>query len=264
MSRIREKFASLRGRSALVPFITAGFPEVELIEELVLEMEQAGADLIELGVPFSDPLADGPVIQRASALALKNGVTLHLVLEMVQDIREKSQIPILLMGYFNPILRWGVGEFLEAAREAGVDGLIIPDLPPEEAEELMARSAQVGMSLVFLIAPTTPPQRIKFIDRCSTDFSYCVSLTGVTGPREILPPEIHHFLRRVRQNTEKPFVVGFGISKPEHVEQLAPHADGVVVGSALIRQIEDCDSMEEVVTRAGQFIKWLKSPLERV
>lgn len=263
MNRVREKLAGLEGKSALIPFITAGFPEVNLTKELVLEMERAGADMVELGMPFSDPLADGPVIQNSSAVALKNGVTLRLVLRMVEDTRRDSQIPILLMGYVNPILKWGVGEFLSEAKEVGVDGLIIPDLPPEEAVELITISKEVGLSYVFLIAPTTTPQRMRLIDRCSTDFSYCVSLAGVTGPRNNLNPEVYDFLSRVRQNTEKPFVVGFGISKPEHVEQVAPYADGVVVGSALIREIEGCEQREEMVTRVGQFIGWLKSPLKR-
>ncbi|MGA9363980.1 MAG: tryptophan synthase subunit alpha [Bacteroidota bacterium] len=263
MTRIGEKFQTLRvqHRSALVPYITPEFPVRGTTVPLVLALETAGADLVELGVPFSDPIADGPTIQHSSAVALRNGVTLGKVLDLVHEIRKKSEIPIVLMGYCNSFLRYGVRRFFGDAKTVGVDGLIVPDLPPEEAVEVMRVAGKNGIGMTFLIAPTTPVARIKKIDKLSTDFSYCVSITGVTGARRNLgaKQELLTFLKRVEANTKKPFVVGFGISRIEQVREVCRYADGAVVGSALIRAMEGCTSVTAAVRAAREFFRSLQS-----
>lgn len=224
-----------KGKKALVPFITAGFPAKNFTPDAVLALADAGADMVELGIPFSDPLADGPTIQTSSQMALQNGVGLGDIFRMAEKVRTRSEIPLLLMGYYNPLLAYGLDKFCQNASNAGVDGLIIPDLPPEEGGELSVICRKRALSLVYLIAPTTPIPRISRIASASSDFTYCVSVTGVTGERKNLSTEPKDFLLSVRMNTKKPFVVGFGISTPQQVGALAPHSDGVVVGSALLK-----------------------------
>lgn len=216
--------------------------------------------MIEVGIPFSDPLADGRTIQRSSQSALRNGVTLPGILDSIRRFRASSRVPVILMGYMNPIHRFGVERFTEAAREAGVDGLIVADLPPEEASGLLAASERSGLSNVFLIAPTTPDERMRFIDRHSTDCSYCVSVTGVTGARSELGTNgsLDRFLERVRANTTKPFIVGFGISTAAQVGGIWRHADGAVVGSALIESMEGADSAAAAAERAARFFSSLR------
>lgn len=262
MSRIAQKFSSLKigKRKALIPYITPEFPVRGVTVPLVLELERSGADLVEIGVPFSDSLADGPTIQHSSEVALRNGVTLANVLEYAHEIRKKSEIPILLMGYLNPMLQFGLERLMESAQSAGVDGFIIPDLPPEESGEVVALSKERGLSNVFLIAPTSPADRIKAIDALSTDFSYCVSVTGVTGVRERLgkDDELRRFFGLVREHTTKPFVVGFGISRPEHLTLVHEFADGAVIGSALIRSLEPCKSIEDALEAGSEFLRRLR------
>ncbi|MCI0405450.1 MAG: tryptophan synthase subunit alpha [candidate division Zixibacteria bacterium] len=224
-----------KGKKALVPFVTAGFPSKSFTPEIVLALTESGADMVELGVPFSDPLADGPTIQTSSQIALQNGVRLGDIFRMAEQIRTKSEIPLLLMGYFNPLFAYGLERFAKDASTAGVDGLIVPDLPPEEGKELSKNCRRRNLSLVYLIAPTTPPERISKIASASSDFSYCVSLTGVTGARKKTSAELKDFLLSVRMKTKKPFVVGFGLSTPEQVREVGRFSDGVVVGSALVR-----------------------------
>lgn len=263
MSRIGEKFQTLRAeqRSALIPYVTPEFPVRGTTIPLVLALDEAGADLVELGVPFSDPIADGPTIQHSSAVALRNGVTLGKVLDLAYQIRKKSEIPIVLMGYCNSFLRYGIRRFFGDARAVGVDGLIVPDLPPEEADEVMKVAGKSGIGMTFLIAPTTPSARIKKIDKLSADFSYCVSITGVTGARRNLgaKQELLAFLKRVDENTKKPFVVGFGISRPEQVREVCRYADGAVVGSALIKAMERCTSVTTAVHAGRKFFRSLQS-----
>ncbi len=263
MTRIGKKFSALRqqGRSALIPYVTPEFPVRGVTVPLVLALEEAGADLIELGVPFSDPIADGPTIQHSSQIALRNGVSLRKILGLVSRVRRDSAIPIILMGYYNSFLRYGLEAFSDDAVDAGVDGLIIPDLPPEEAADLMELQRNRRLSLTFLIAPTTPPKRIQKIDRLSTDFTYCVSVTGVTGARRQLGGngEFRSFLRRVRSHTKKPFVVGFGISRRKQVEEVCRYADGAVVGSALMKSMESCRSVRGAVRRGASFFRLLRS-----
>jgi tryptophan synthase alpha chain len=261
MNRIKSKFEELRnaGRKALIPYITPEFPVKGVTVPLMQALEQSGADFMEIGIPFSDPLADGKTIQHASDVALRNGVHIPLILTWVRQFRTSSQLPLLLMGYINPILRYGVKKFLADCVEAGVDGLIVPDLPPEEAGELIRESAAAKVSLVFLIAPTTTAERIQKIDELSTDFSYCVSVTGVTGARPELGMNgsFDAFLQRVKQHAKKPFVVGFGISSAEHVRRVWQFSDGAVVGSALLQSIQTATSVDETIQRASKFLSSL-------
>ena len=240
MNRIDKKFQDLRQQNtcAFMPYLCAGDPTPQLTTELLLTLEAAGADLIELGVPFSDPIADGPTIQRASERALKHRISLQQILEMVSELRLKTEIPIALMSYYNPIFRMGEEQFCKAAQEAGIDGVIVPDLPVEEAQPLLDVAPQYSLSTIFLAAPTSPPDRMKSIADASTGFIYCVSLTGVTGARTTLSDEVAPIITELRKHTPKPISVGFGVSTPEHAGQVAKVADGVIVGSAIVNVIE--------------------------
>lgn len=247
MGRIAETFAHLKaaGRTALMPYLMVGFPERDSALELAPALEAAGADLFELGVPFSDPLADGATVQRAAEQALANGVRLADCLATVADLRQRGlRAPLVLMGYFNPFLRYGLPRFVADAAAAGVDGLIIPDLPPEESAECRMLCQAAGLDLIFFVAPTTPDARIAEIVRHASGFIYCVSLTGVTGARRELWPGLPDFLDRVRRHTDLPLVVGFGISTAAHVQQVGRHADGAIVASALIDRIEQVNPPE--------------------
>ena len=241
MNRIESRFEQLRaeGRSAFMPYICAGDPTQEISGKLLLKLEEAGADLIELGVPFSDPIADGPSIQRASERALVNKISLRGVLDMVESLRRETQIPIMLMTYYNPIFRMGAADFCAAARNAGVDGVIIPDLPPEEASALLEVAPAHNIATVFLAAPTSSPERMRFIASVSTGFIYCVSVTGVTGARASLSVEIQPMVTALKKQTQKPICVGFGVSTKEQAQAVARLADGVIVGSAIVNVIEE-------------------------
>lgn len=261
MNRIKSKFEELKraGKKAFIPYITPEFPVKGATLPLLQTLEQSGADLVEVGIPFSDPLADGRTIQQSSEVALKHGVTIPFILDAVRQFRKSSELPILLMGYINPILRYGPKKFLADSSEVGVDGLVIPDLPPEEATEITSESRKANISNVFLIAPTTSADRIRKIDEHSTDFSYCVSVTGVTGARSELGVNgsLDSFLQRVRHNTKKPFVVGFGISNAEQVRRVWNIADGAVVGSALLQSIQQAKSVDETTECARSFMATL-------
>jgi tryptophan synthase alpha chain len=249
MSRIADTFARLRaeGRIALMPFLTVGFPERESTLELVPALEAAGAALFELGMPFSDPLADGATIQRATEQALRHGVNLAYCLETVAALRERGvQAPLLLMGYYNPLLRYGVEKACAALAAAGGDGWIVPDVPPEEAADLQQAAQAQRLDLIMFVAPTTPEERIASIVARASGFIYCVALTGTTGARQELSTSLGDLLRKVRQYTDLPLVVGFGISKPEHVVQVSAIADGAIVGSALIARLEQLSPAERV------------------
>ena len=235
MRRIPQLFRS-PGKK-LVPFITAGFPDLESTIPLVLAAERVGAHMIEIGIPFSDPLADGPVIQRTNQIALANGVTLDWILETCSVIRSQTKIPIVLMGYFNPILKMGITEFLNRTCNAGVDGLIIPDLPPEEGTQLFTNARSQGISTIYLVAPNTPTKRVQQLANEAQDLLYAVSILGVTGSSLAAHENLGHYLERIRSATKVPFVVGFGISTPDDVASIADKADGVVVGSALLSLI---------------------------
>ena len=241
MNRIDKKFQELRnqGAKAFMPYLCAGDPSPELTSKLLLTLEEAGADLIELGVPFSDPIADGPTVQRSSERALTHRISLQQILEMVATLRTQTDIPIALMGYYNPIFRMGEDVFCKAAQDAGVDGVIIPDLPPEQAQPLLEVAPSYNLATIFLAAPTSPPERMQLIASISTGFIYCVSVTGVTGARATLSDEIAPMIAELRKHTDKPVSVGFGISTPEQATQVVQIADGVIVGSAIVNVIEE-------------------------
>jgi len=239
VSRIDDTFQRLRadGKMAFIAYICAGDPSLDATPKIVEALENAGADIVELGVPFSDPIADGPTIQAATQRALARGATVRAILALVKEIRERSDLPIALMGYYNPIFRYGQERFVADAARAGVDGLIVPDLSPEEAGPLIEAARARDVSTVFFIAPTSTPSRVRLADECSTGFIYCTSVTGITGARKALPPELRQSLAALRKATKKPLAVGFGISKPEHVRMLRKYADGVIVGSAICNAI---------------------------
>ena len=222
-----------------MPYLCAGDPNPELTSKLLLTLVEAGADLIELGVPFSDPIADGPTIQRASERALTHNISLQQILEIVASIRPETDIPIAIMSYYNPIFRMGEAAFCKAAQAAGVDGLIVPDLPPEQAKPLLEVAPKYNLATIFLVAPTSPPERMQLIASVSTGFIYCVSVTGVTGARTMLSDEIAPMIAELRKHTDKPISVGFGVSTSEQATQIAQVADGVIVGSAIINVIEE-------------------------
>lgn len=253
--RITQAFerAKHEGRGALIPYFMCGYPSASKSVELTLAAIAGGADIIELGMPFSDPLADGATIQQAGHVALAGGMTIHGCMEVARQVSAQSEIPLILMGHYNPILAYGIERFCQTAAASGVCGLIIPDLPPEEALPLQEAARAHGMALIFLIPPTTQNERIAHIVRIAADgagsFIYCVSLSGVTGARSALPPDLHSFITRVRGYTKDyglPLAVGFGLSTPEHIAAVTSYADGAVVGSALVKLIEQHEESGQV------------------
>jgi tryptophan synthase alpha chain len=262
-SRIDATFERLRARGerALVVYLMAGDPSLADTERLVVEAERRGADVVELGVPFSDPLADGPVIQRAGVRGLAAGTSMARVLEMVGGLRARVRVPLVLMTHYNPVLAFGLAAFAPTAARAGVDGMIVPDLPHEESAPLRAEAEPAGLDLIHLVAPTSPPARVKAIARRSRGFVYVVSLTGVTGERRELPRDLDAQIRTLRLVTTKPVCVGFGVSTPEQVATVGRIADGVIVGSAIVRAIEQHAGTAALVDKVGEFIGTLKAPL---
>lgn len=238
MSRIANMWKQKEGRKALVTFVTAGDPDKETTPSLVLALEKGGADLVELGVPFSDPMADGPVIQKSSERALMHGTSLGDVLTMVKKVRETSQIPLLLMGYYNPILSYGLKKFAKDAKNAGVDAVLVVDLPPEESEDLDQELQKAEIDFVYLLTPTSDEDRIKKVSERARGFIYFVSITGVTGGKLIGEKEIKSKMAQIRRHTKLPIAIGFGISTPEQAKSMSRFADGVVVGSAFVKLVE--------------------------
>lgn len=263
MSRISARFEALasRGERALVAFLTAGDPDLETTEAIVLCMAESGVDLIELGVPFSDPIAEGPTIQRASERALSSGTSLHKILGLVGRLRERVDVPLLLMGYANPIHAMGAVPFAESAAAVGVDGIIVPDLPPEEGEPYYAECRDRGIDPVLLAAPTTPPERLSSLVERTRGFLYYVSLQGVTGARDELTTGIRERVALARGFGEVPICVGFGISKPEQAAVVGEFADGVVVGSAFVDAIESAASRTAAVDAVARLAADFKAPL---
>lgn len=240
MNRIEHLFAEKKTGKVLNIFLTAGFPHLEDTVSLVKGFEEAGADLIELGMPFSDPLADGPTIQKSSELAIENGATIGWILETVKEIRTLSNIPLVLMGYLNPVLKYGLSRFVEEANQAGVDGLIIPDVPLEESERILELLKGTNISFIHLVSPTTSDERMRRIDDISSGFVYCVSVTGVTGSRdgESVAKSVDSYIDRVKTNiTKNPVLVGFGIKNREDAVVISKKTDGFIVGSAVIELI---------------------------
>jgi tryptophan synthase alpha chain len=259
-TRISKRFAELRasGELGIVAYITAGDPSFDATHKFVLALTEAGADVIELGVPFSDPLADGPTIQRASERALKAGASLAGVLELVPRIRQTSQVPLVLFTYFNPILQMGLQKFAAAAAQAGADGVLVTDLTPEESEDYRRILRAQNLDTIFLAAPTSDDERLRKISACSSGFLYLISRTGVTGAKDSLPDDLPGLLRRVHQFTELPVAVGFGISLPGHVSLLGGLADAAVVGSALVSEIEKSSSVEAACAALRERVSVLK------
>jgi tryptophan synthase alpha chain len=263
MNSVSDCFKSLRDSSkcALIPFITAGDPDLKTTAQALRILDQSGADLIELGVPYSDPLADGPTIQAAATRALQRGVSLDNVLEMVKDVAPNLKAPLILFAYYNPILNRGIESFLKQIAEVGVKGLVVPDLPLEEAESLLKPAAEIGIEVILLVAPTSPKERIEAIAHKSQGFIYLVSVTGVTGVRTQLESRVQDILQQMRTVTDKPIGVGFGISGPEQAKQVKDWgADAVIVGSAVVKRLADCPPAEGL-TAIEEFCKSLKSAI---
>lgn len=265
MTRISYRLEELRnrGEKALVTFITAGDPDLKTTEELIAVLDRSGADIIELGVPFSDPMADGPTIQLASERALAAGTTLPGILKMVSSVRQMSQIPLLLMGYFNPVLQYGLEQFAIDAAAAGVDGLLIVDLPPEESDDLQRILTMHGIDLIYLLTPTSDESRIRLVRKRGSGFLYYVSVTGVTGARTEISGSVAGAVDRIKGLTDLPLVVGFGVSTPEQAGQIALHADGVVVGSALVKLFEQFKGAA-LVEQLSRQVKSLKDGIRTV
>jgi tryptophan synthase alpha chain len=263
MTSVSDCFKSLRDRTqcALIPFITAGDPDLKTTAEALRVLDQSGADLIELGVPYSDPLADGPTIQAAATRALQKGVRLDNVLEMVKDVAPDLKAPLILFNYYNPILNRGIESFLKEIASVGVKGLVVPDLPLEESQLLLNLATEIGIEVILLVAPTTPKERIEAIAHQSQGFIYLVSVTGVTGMRTKIESRVQDLLQQLHTVTDKPIGVGFGISEPEQAKQVKNWgADAVIVGSAFVKRLAD-GTPAEGLSEIGEFCQHLKSAI---
>ncbi|MFA6470851.1 MAG: tryptophan synthase subunit alpha [Candidatus Latescibacterota bacterium] len=263
MNRLEKKFVELKKleRKAFIAYITAGDPSLDSTVRLVREFEKQGVDCIELGVPFSDPIADGPVNQEAAMRALRNPIGIRQILDAVREIRKDSEIPIIFFAYYNSILSYGLEQFVLEAEKSGLDGALILDLPPEEAGKYKLLMDAKGLSTVFLVSPVTPDERLKLISQYATGFIYYVSQMGVTGERDRIGESIPDMVARIRKMTDTPVAVGFGISRPEHVIEIARYADGVIVGSSIVRRIGENGDKSGFEKEVGQFVGTLTKPL---
>lgn len=263
--RIEGAFKRLKAEKgkALITFITAGDPDIPATKELILTLDRSGADIIELGIPFSDPMADGPTIQASYERALKNNVDIPGVLKLVKEVRKRSEIPIVLFGYYNPILSFGLKAFAEKAKADGVDGVLVVDLPPEEAGELKKELDLVGIDLIFLLTPTSDARRMKLVSGVGSGFIYFVSVTGVTGARKELSKRVPGYVRQIRRHTGLPVGVGFGISTPDQAHEVTRSADGVIVGSAIINLISTARTRKGLLADVGAFVSRLKKGISR-
>ncbi|MEP6934721.1 MAG: tryptophan synthase subunit alpha [Nitrospirota bacterium] len=262
-SKLDRVFAQLknRGEKALIAYVMAGDPSLQGTEQLVVELERAGADIIELGVPFSDPIADGPVIQQAAERALRSGTSLRTILSMVASLRTRTQIPLVLMAYYNSVYAFGPERFCREAAQAGIDGLIMPDMPPDEAGPLKGPAAAAGLPLIFLLAPTSTAERRTFVARQSQGFIYYVSLTGITGAKLLNLADVRKNVEKIRKVTRVPVAVGFGVATPEDAANVAAIADGVIVGSAIVKQIAAYREKPEMVKHVAEFVRSLKTAM---
>ena len=259
MSRIAETFerAQQDKRTPIMPFLTVGYPDLPTSEQILLAMVAAGADLIEVGIPFSDPLADGPTVQRTSQVSLSNGTHLRDCLALVQRVREQGvAVPLMLMGYFNPVVKYGIERYVADAAAAGVDGFIIPDLPIEESERIRSAANNHGIDLVFMVAPTSTDDRLQQVAQLGSGFVYCVAVTGVTGARDSLNDNLDAYIGRVRSFIDLPLAIGFGIKTPAHVQHIGTVADGAVVASALIDYMDT--RAEDMPAAAADYIRYLR------
>jgi tryptophan synthase alpha chain len=263
MKRIEKRFGGLKekGEKALVAYLTAGFPDLETTRDLILALDAAGADVLELGVPFSDPTADGPSIQRASQKALQNGTTLPRILGLVENLRPSTDMPVVLFSYYNPILAYGNDRFARQAGDAGADGVLVVDLPAEEAGELKKHTDPAGLNFISLVAPTTGPERVRQIVKGASGFIYYISLTGVTGTGRPQVQEIRQNVSRIKKVTQVPVVAGFGVSTPAQAREIAANADGVVVGSAFIRLIGQHPDRQRMTKSVSAFAQELKKAI---
>lgn len=259
MNRIDDVFRQLKNKSrkAFIAYITGGDPDIAITEKLAIKLAETGVDLIEIGVPFSDPMADGPVNQRAAQRALASGTTLRKIIKTVKDIRVKSQIPVILFTYFNPVFQYGIDKFSHDARKAGIDGILIVDLPPEEAGQYQRIFKKYDIKMIYLVAPTSGDERIEMICRKAEGFIYVVSRTGVTGAKKDIPKEIPEVINCIKKNTDLPVAVGFGVSNRNQVDVLQRIADGVVVGSTIVNQIEKNIGKPDLVNKVADFVKEL-------
>jgi len=262
-SRIDQAFARLKTerKAALIAYVMAGDPTLTETEQLVLELEKAGADLIELGVPFSDPIADGPVIQQAAERALRSGTSLRNILPMVARLRNKTQIPLVLMAYYNNIHAYGPERFCRDATASGIDGLIVPDMPPDEAGPLQGPAAASGLQLIFLLAPTSTAERRAYVARQSQGFVYYVSLTGITGAKLSNVVEVRENVDRIRKLSKTPVAVGFGVATPEDAANVSAIADGVIVGSAIVKRVASHQQQPGMVGHVAEFVFALKAAM---
>ena len=261
MSRIEERLSRLNGNKALVVFFTAGDPDLFASKEIFSVIEKSGADIIEIGVPFSDPLADGPTIQASSQRSLQNGTTLKKIINLVTEIRGQSQLPIVLMTSFNPVFVYGQKAFVKDAVKAGVDGVIVPDLPPEEADEFLDYANEKKLDMIFLLAPTSTPERVERVGEISKGFIYYVSLTGTTGTKIALAKNLQEKVTSIKNKVQLPVLVGFGISGPEQAKEAAQCSDGVIIGSAIVKMIETYSDPAERNRHIADFISGIKKAL---
>ena len=264
MGRIEEKFDELKGKKekALIAFISAGDPDIDTTKSLVLKMERMGADIIELGVPFSDPLADGPVIQKSYLRALKGKTSLKKIIKMVKELRGRICVPIVLMSSYNPVLKYSEDRFVNDAVISGIDGVIIPDLPPEESDYLCELSEKKGIDTIFLLAPTSNEKRMKLICERSRGFIYYISVTGITGARKSMSGDIGRMVKKIKRFTDLPVAVGFGVSTGEQAGNIAKYSDGIIVGSAIVKIIEEFgNDKKRLLKEVGNFIKGLKEAI---
>ncbi len=261
LNRIDKKFRELRknNKKAFIAFIMAGDPSLSVTKNLICELSNSGADIIELGVPFSDPIADGPTIQKAAERGLKSKTTLTKVFSLVKDVRSKIDTPIVFLIYYNLVFHYGIEKFVSDAMSSGVDGVVVPDLPPEESKDLRNAAKKNKFSVIHLMAPTSSDQRIKKIAEASSGFIYYVSLTGTTGARKRLPPELNKNLKHIKKMTNVPVCVGFGVSTPAQVKDVQRSSDGAIVGSAIIKVIEQNIGKKNLVGKVGRFVRKLKS-----
>jgi tryptophan synthase alpha chain len=258
-NRIVVKLRQMKERNekALVLFLTAGYPRLDSTVPLVLELAQSGADIIELGMPFSDPLADGPIIQTSSQQAIKNGISLDLIMDQVREIRKQTDIPLVLMGYLNPILHYGEEKFFEDAQQVGIDGIILPEVPLEESNRFLAFNRKYNLADILFVGPATPDERIRAIDKVTSGFLYCVSTTGVTGRSEV--GNIESYIKRVKRYAKNsPVLVGFGIKTSADAQSIAHSADGVIIGSALIQKITQGSTAAEI----GMWVQQIKNVMK--
>ena len=260
MSRLESVFKQ-KNHKALIAYVTVGYPNIEATLKVVPLLAESGCDIVELGIPFSDPMADGATIQRASFKALENGVTTSLCLDIAKKLSKKTSIPLVFMTYFNPIYQYGLEKFCHDCVASGIDGLIVPELPPEEGDELGNLAGKSGVDLIYFLAPTSVEERIKLVANKARGFIYLVSIAGVTGARNELPPDLGKFISRVKQLAKQPVCVGFGISTPEQAARIAQTADGVIIGSKLIQLLETDDA---AMTATQSFIRDTRKALDSI